>query len=107
MNYLVGSDIPLQCSWDISVYYVAWYKNGMLIYEEDLAASFVLMGPPQGISVDSNYTTMMSTLTIASAARNDSGSYTCAVTCRAKGVELDMIAGYLQDMTEVFVHGEW
>ena len=105
-DYLAGSDISLLCSWDTSVYYVSWYKNGMLIYEEDLAASSVLMGPPQGISVDSNYTTMMSTVTIASAALDDSGSYTCAVTCGAKGVESDMIAGNLQDTAEVFVYGE-
>ena len=104
--YLAGSDITLQCSWDTSVYYVSWYKNGVLIYEEDLAASSVLMGPPQGISVDSDYTTMMSTLTIASAALDDSGSYTCAVTCGAKGVEFGMIAGNLTDTAEVFVYGE-
>ena len=105
-DYLAGSDISLQCSWDTSVYYVAWYKNGVLIYEEDLAARSVLMGPTQGISVDSNYTTMMSTLTIASAALDDSGSYTCAVTCGAKGVEFGMIAGNLTDTAEVFVYGE-
>ena len=78
----------------------------MLIYEEDLAASSVLMGPPQGISVDSGYTTMMSTLTIVSAALDDSSNYTCAVTCGAKRVEFDMIAGNLQDTTEVFVYGK-
>lgn len=105
-NYLPGSDISLQCSWDTSVYYVAWYKNGVLIYEEDLAASSVLMGPAQGISVDSNFTKMMSTLTIDNAALNDNGNYTCAVTCGAKGVEFGMIAGNLQDMTEVFVSGK-
>ena len=105
-DYLAGSDISLQCSWDTSVYYVVWYMNGMLIYEEDLAASSVLMGPPQGISVDSNYTTMMSTLTIVSVAWNDSGNYTCAVTCGAKGVEFGMIAGNLTDTAEVFVYGE-
>ncbi len=105
-NYLTGSDISLQCSWDTSVYYVAWYKNGVLIYEEDLAASSVLMGPPQGISVDSGYTMMMSTLTIASATLDDSGNYTCAVTCGAKGVEFGMIAGNLTDTSEVFVYGE-
>ena len=101
-DYPAGSDISLQCSWDTSVYYVAWYKNGTLIYEEDLAASSVLMGPP----VDSGYTMMMSTLTIASAALEDSGSYTCAVTCGAKGVEFGMIAGNLQDTVELFVYGE-
>ena len=88
------------------MYYVAWYKNGMLIYEEDLAASSVLMGPPLGISVVSGYTTMMSTLTIVSAALEDSGSYTCAVTCGAKGAEFGMIAGNLQDKAEVFIYGE-
>ena len=105
-NYPAGSEISIQCSWDISVYHVAWYKNGMLIYEEDLAASSVLMEPPQGISVDSGYTTMMSTLTIVSAALGDSGSYTCAVTCGAKEVEFGLIAGNLQDTAEVFVYGE-
>ena len=105
-DYRNGSDITLQCSWDTSVYYVVWYKNGVLIYEEDLAASSVLMGPPQGISVDSNFTTMMSTLTIVSAALEDSCSYTCAVTCGAKGVEFGMIAGNLTDTAEVFVYGE-
>ena len=107
MNYSAGSDISLQCSWNTSVYYVAWYKNGVLIYEEDLAASSVLMGPPQGINVDSDFTMMMSTLTIASAALNDIGKYTCAVTCGAKGVEFGMIAGNLQDTTEVFVSGKY
>ena len=105
-DYRNGSDISLQCSWDTSVYYAAWYMNGMLIYEEDLAASSVLMGPPQGISVDSNYITTMSTLTIVSAALDDSGSYTCAVTCGAKGVEYGMIAVNLTDTAEVFVYGE-
>ena len=105
-DYPAGANISLQCSWDTSVYYVAWYKNGVLIYEEDLAASSVLIGPPQGTSVDSNYTAMMSTLTIVGAALDDSGNYICAVTCGAKGVEFGMIAGYLQVTTEVFVSGK-
>ena len=88
------------------MYYVSWFKNGLLIYEEDLAASSVLMGPTQGISVDSNYITTMSNLTIASAALDNSGNYTCAVTCGAKGVEFGMIAGNLTDTAEVFVYGE-
>ena len=105
-DYSTGSDISLRCSWDTSVNYLAWYKNGMLIYEEDLAVSSVLMGPPQGISVGSDYNKMTSTLTITSAVLDDSGNYTCAVTCGAKGVEFGMIAGYLQDTTEVFVSGK-
>ena len=105
-DYPAGVNISLQCSWDTLVYYVAWYKNGVLIYEEDLAVSSVLMGPPQGFSVDSSYTTMMSTLTIVSATLEDSGNYTCAVSCGAKGVEFGMIAGNLTDTAEVFVYGE-
>ena len=88
------------------MYYVAWYKNGVLIYEEDLAGSSVLMGPPREIYVNSNFTMMMSTLTSVSAALDDSGNYTCAVTCGAKGVEFGMIAGNLQDTAEVFIYGE-
>ena len=88
------------------MYYVSWHKNGVLIYEENLAASSALMGPLQGISVDSNYTAMMSNLSIVSAALEDSGNYTCAVTCGAKGVEFGVIAGNLQDTAEVFVYGE-
>ena len=105
-HYSAGSAISLLCSWDTSVYYVSWYKNGMLIYEEDLATSSVLTGPPQRISVVSGYTAMMSTLTIVSAALGDSCRYTCAVTCGAKGVELGVIAGNLTDTAEVFVYGE-
>ena len=103
-DYPAGSDISLQCSWDTSVYYVAWYKDGVLIYDKDLAASSVLMGPPQGISVD--FTMMMSILTIDNASLDDSGNYACAVTCGAKGVEFGMIVRYLQDTVEVFVYGE-
>ena len=105
-DYPAGSDISLQCSWDTSVYYVAWYKNDALIYEEDLAASSVLMGSPQVISVTNDFTMMISTLSIDNATLDDSGNYTCAVTCGAKGVEFGMIAGNLTDTAEVFVYGE-
>ena len=105
-DYEAGTNISLRCKWNTLVYYVAWYKNGAPIYEEDLTASSVLMEPPQGISIDNDLGVMMSTLTIGSAAFDDSGNYTCAVTCGAKGVELGMIAGNLQDTTEVFVYGK-
>ena len=88
------------------MYYVAWYKNGTLLYEEDLAAHSILMRLPQGITVDSDFTLMMSNLTIDGAAFDDSGNYTCAVTCGAKGVEFDLIARNLLDTTEVSVYGK-
>ena len=106
-DYPAGSNISLLCMWNTSVYYVAWYKNGVLLYEEDLAAPFILMTPPQRVTVDSDYTMTMSNLTIDNATLNDSGNYTCAVTCGARGVEFGMIAENLQDTTEVFVYGEY
>ena len=105
-DYPAGSNSTLLCMWNTSVYYVAWYKNGTLIYEEDLAAPSTLMGPSQGFTVVSDFTLMTSTLTIDNATLDDSGNYTCAVTCGARGVEFGMIAGNLQDTTEVFVYGE-
>ena len=105
-DYPAGSNISLQCSWNTSVYYVAWYKNGTLLYEEDLAAHSILMRQPQWITVDSDFTLMTSNMNIDGAAFDDSGNYTCAVTCRDKGVEFGMIAENLQDTTEVFVYGK-
>ena len=104
--YPAGSNISLQCSWNTSVYYVAWYKNSTLLYEEDLTIPSILMRLPQWITVDSDFTWMMSNLTIDGAAYNDSGNYTCAVTCWAKEVEFGMIVGNLQDATEVSVYGK-
>ena len=105
-DYPAGSNISLLCSWNTSVYYAAWYKNGTLIYEEDLAAPSILMRPQQGIYIDSDFTLMMSTLTIVNATLDDSGNYTCAVTCGTRGVEFDMIAVNPLDTTEVFVYGK-
>ena len=101
-----GDNIPLLCSWDTSVYYVAWYKGSALLYQEDLATPSVLMVPPQGITIHSDFAMMMSALTIDNAAMVNSGSYTCAVTCGAKRVEFGMIPGNLQDTVEVFVHSK-
>ena len=105
-DYPADSNISFVCSWYTSVYYVAWYKNGVLLYDEDLAAPYVLMAPQQGIYIDSDFTLMMSALTIHNATLDDSGNYTCAMTCGARGVEFGMIAGNLLDTTEVFVYGK-
>ena len=105
-DYPPGSNISLVCSWNTSVYYVAWYKNGGLLYEEDLAAPYVLMALQQGIYIASDFTMMMSNLTIANVTLDDSSIYTCAVTCGARGVEFGRIAANLQDTTEVFVYGK-
>ena len=101
-----GNTVQLNCTWNTSVYYVAWYRDGELIYREDLAASYTLMAPPRGITVDSSYTMMISTLTIEMAEFSDSGSYTCGVSCGAKGVQFGMIPVNLQDTSDVCVYGK-
>ena len=105
-HYPAGSNISLQCTWNTSVYYVAWYKNGTLIYEEDLAAPSILMAPKQGFNVVSDFAMMTSNLTVNNVELVDSGNYTCAVTCVARGVEFGTIAGNLQGTAVVFVYGE-
>ena len=101
-----GNNIQLNCSWTTSAYYAAWYRDGVLIDGEDLAAPSILMAPPQGITVDSSYTMMVSTLTIEMADFSDIGSYTCAVSCGAKGMQFGMIPVNLQETSDVRVYGK-
>ena len=89
------------------MYYVLWFKDGEPIHEEDLAAPSILMGPPQGFTAVSDFIVMMSNLTVANATMDDSGNYTCAATCGARGVEFGMITANLQGTTEVFVYGKY
>ena len=86
------------------MYYVAWYKDGVLISSEDLASGTNLM-PPSGVSVASNYEDRQSILTIESASITDTGNYTCAVSCGAKDVVFNMIADDLKSTSVVTDYG--
>ena len=100
------ANVTLQCSWSGPSYYVAWYKDGGLIYSEDLSVPNVLMEASDGFVVDSDYSSRTSTLTILSSSIDDSGNYTCAVSCGARNVSFDDITSTLLDTIQVLVFGE-
>ena len=90
-EYTIGDKVNMTCTWDTPVYYVAWYKDGVLISSEDLVSGTTLMSP-SGVSVASSSEDSQSILTIADASITDTGNYTCAVSCGAKDVAFNMIA---------------
>ena len=100
------ADVFLRCSWSSPSYYVAWYKDGVLIYSADLSVPSVLMQPADGLFVGSSYSSRVSILTILSSSIDDSGNYTCAVSCGARDVSFNDIPLKLMDYAEVSVYGE-
>ena len=104
-EYSLGDEVHVNCTWDTSTYFVAWYKDGVLISSEDLASGTTLMSP-SGVNVTSSYEDNQSLLTIESASITDTGNYTCAVSCGAKDVVFNMIADDLKSTTLVTVYGE-
>ena len=101
------TDMSVQCSWSSSSYYVAWYKDGSAIYYEDLSVPNVLMQASRGFYVESSYSSRASTLTILSSSIDDSGNYTCAVSCGARNVSFDDIPPKLTNYIVVSVYGEY
>ena len=87
------------------MYYVAWYKDGVLISSEDLASGTILMSSSD-VNVTSSYENSRSLLTIESASITDTGNYTCAVSCGAEDVAFNMIADNLKLARLVTVYGE-
>ena len=105
LEYSLGDEVHVTCTWHPPVYYVAWYKDGVLISSEDLASGTTLMSP-SGVNVTSSYENSRSILTIESASITDTGNYTCAVSCVAEDVAFNMIVDDLKSTTLVTVYGE-
>ena len=101
------TDVFLRCSWSSPSFYVAWYKDGDLIYSADLSVPSVLMQASDGFLVGSSYSSHVSILTILSSSIDDSGNYTCAVSCGARDASFDDIPPELMDHVEVSVYGEY
>ena len=101
------ANMTLQCSWSGPSYFVAWYKDGGLIYSEDLSVPNVLREASGGFVVESSYSNRTSILTILSSSIDDSGNYTCAVTCGARNVSFVDIPPQVTDYIVVSVYGEY
>ena len=95
-------NITLTCAWNSTVFYLVWFKDGAPLYSRDLVSGDTVDNTSASVAVEVEG--LSSTLTFSQV--SDSGNYTCAATCGAKGVEFGMIAGNLTDTAEVFVYGE-
>ena len=104
-EYSLGDEVNVNCTWDPPVYYVAWYKDGVLISSEDLASGTNLMSP-SGVNVTSSFENSRSILTIGNISITDTGNYSCAVSCEAEDVAFNMIADNLMSARFVTVYGE-
>ena len=101
------SNVTLQCSWSSSSYYVGWYKDGILIYSEDLSVPSVLTPASAGLFVVSNYNDRSSNLTILSSSVADGGNYTCVVSCGARVVNFVDVPSDLSSTISVSVYGKY
>ena len=94
-------NITLTCSWNPTVFYLVWFKDGAPLYSRDLVS---------GDTVDSTSTSvtvvveeLSSTLTFSQV--SDSGNYTCAVTCRAKDNAMEDIPMQFRATKVVLIYG--
>ena len=110
-----NNTIMLNCSWDAVIYYLAWLRNGVSFYEEDLVRGVERRenGSFSGnasVTVTADFAARQSTLQVAYTFITDSANYTCAVTCRARQVvrgEVQQVSEEFSATREVLVLGKW
>ena len=95
------NDVTLTCSWDTTVFYLVWFKDGALLYSRDFVSGVTV--DSTGASVEVEVGGQNSTLTFSQV--SDSGNYTCAVTCRAKGSAEGDIPVQYKASKEVLIYG--
>ena len=100
------STVTLHCSWSSSSYYVGWYKDGRVIYSEDLSVPSVLTPASAGLFVASGYHDRSSNLTILSSSVADGGNYTCVVSCGARVVNFVDIPSDVSSSISISVYGK-
>ena len=95
-------NVTLTCSWNSTVFYLLWFKNGALVYSRDLVSGDTVDSSSTSVSVEVEG--LSSTLTFSQV--SDSGNYTCAVTCRAKDIAKEDIPVEFRATKEVLIYGE-
>ena len=89
------------CSWNSTVFYLVWFKDGALLYSRDLVSGVTVVNTSASVAVEVEG--LSSTLTFSHV--SDSGNYTCAVTCRAKGSAEEDIPVQFRATKEVLIYG--
>ena len=95
-------NVTLTCSWNSTVFYLLWFKNGALVYSRDLVSGDTVDSSSTSVSVEVEG--LSSTLTFSQV--SDGGSYTCAVTCRAKDSDEEDIPIQFRATKDVLIYGE-
>ena len=95
-------NITLTCSWNLTVFYLVWFKDGAPLYSMDLVRGDTLDSTSTSVSVEIEG--LSSTLTFSQV--SDSGNYTCAVTCIAKNSAEEDIPVQFRVTKEVLIYGE-
>ena len=105
MDPLEGSatdNVTLTCSWNSTVFYLLWFRDGALLYSRDLVSGDTVDSTSASVSVEVGG--LSSTLTFSQV--SDSGNYTCAVTCRAKDSAEEDIPEQFRATKDVLIYGE-
>ena len=92
----------LTCSWNSTVFYLVWFKDGAPLFSRDLVSGDTVDSTSASVAVEVEG--LSSTLTFSQV--SDSGNYTCAVTCRAKDSAEEDIPVQLRATKEVLIYGE-
>ena len=94
-------NITLTCSWNSTVFYLVWFKDGSPLYRRDLVSGDTVDNTSASVAVEVEGRN--STLTFSQV--SDSGSYTCAVTCRSKDSAEEDIPVQFRATKEVLIYG--
>ena len=94
-------NVTLTCSWNSTVFYLVWFKNGTPLYSRNLVSGVTEDSTGGSVAVEAGG--LNSTLTFSRV--SDSGNYTCAVTCRAKDRAEEDIPVQFKATKEVLIYG--